>query len=219
MKKGLSLLLVLVMVMSLAPLCEIIASSATVDDFSTVGSNDPTVYSQLGISEKYWGNDSYELSGCGVFAIVNAVKYLNGKKIPWRDLGNYSKSHKYQGSFDLLIQSAKNDNFGKQYGYQLDEMYYFGSNSRKMECRIGKQKISVGYPSQSEFDKVYSKLVSHLKQGHVAVVLVLGHFMAIVDYDEKTDKFLILDSAATTKKKINSKFGKVAMGNKRPVKL
>lgn len=41
-------------------------------------------------------------------------------------------------------------------------------------------------------------MVSHLQRGEVAVTLVKGHFIAIVDYDSSTNKVLVYDSAASS---------------------
>ena len=208
--KLVSILLVLVTLLSLFTWIPFRVSAAST-------SVTPTVYSQLSDTSAYnypgGSGSTYKSSGCGVYAVVNAVKYLTGEKIDPHELGEFAIScgARVDGGTlgaTLCKKAASSDKFGGAYGFSLAEIYTFGSSSRTMRCDIGGEKTASGYPSTAEWDVLYSKLVSHLENGEVAVVLVMGHYMAIVDYDDSTGKFLMLDSAAYTSKRLSQNKGK-----------
>ena len=208
--KSVSMLLVIVTFLSLFTWMPFQASAAAT-------SATPTVYSQLSDTSAYnypgGSGSTYKSSGCGVYAVVNAVKYLTGEKIDPHELGEFAIScgARVNGGTlgaTLCKKAAASDKFGGAYGFSLTETYTFGSSDRTMRCDIGGKKTASGYPSTSEWDVLYSKLVSHLEDGEVAVVLVMGHYMAIVDYDNSTGKFLMLDSAAYTSKRLSQNNGK-----------
>lgn len=131
-------------------------------------------------------------SGCGPIATVNAVGYLTGKEMDIATVASKTKSNKLhyctQGCYhtvaDSLIKSL-----GSQYGVKVTNSYPFGSI---------KSNGNSGYPTKSQYESVWSDLVSHLKKGEVAVTLVQGHFIAIVAYDSASNKVLVYDSAAST---------------------
>lgn len=52
---------------------------------------------------------------------------------------------------------------------------------------------------------MWNDLRSHLKNGEVAVALVEGHFIAIVDYDSRSNTVLVYDSAASDKRGTTTK--------------
>lgn len=205
--KILSLFLVVLMVFSVMPMAKVEAEAVV----------KPTVYSQLQDTAKYnypgGSGSTYKSSGCGVYAIVNAIKYLTDEKIDPHKLGDFAIKNGARingGTIGqvLCTKAAKSEQFGGEYGFTLSEKYVFGSSKRTMTCKIGNKITSKNYPSESEWKTLHSKLVSHLEAGDVAVVLVLGHYMAIVDYDSTTGKFLMLDSAAYTKKRLTQNSGK-----------
>lgn len=206
-KKGLSLFLSILVFISIIPIVSI----------ESVAASKPTVYSQLQDTAKYnypgGSGSTYKSSGCGVYAIVNAIKYLTNKKIDPHKLGDFAIKNgaRVNGGTKgqvLCTKCANNEEFGGKYGFTLSEKYVFGSSKRKMTCKIGNTVTSTNYPSESEWETLYKKLVTHLESGDVAVVLVLGHYMSIVDYDSSTGKFLMLDSAAYTKKRLSQNSGK-----------
>lgn len=214
LKKSLSMLLALLMIAAIVPYNAIQAETAKI----------PTVYSQL--SDKaafnYPGGSgaTYSSSGCGVYAIVNAVKYLTDKKIDPHTLGNFAikNGNRVNGGINgpkFAKDVANNKNFGEQYGFKCTKYYSFGSEKRTMKYRYWSSnekkyitQTNKLYPSTSEWDKIYDDLKSHISNGEVAVVLVMGHNMAIVDYNPSNDTFLILDSAANKSKRLSKNDGK-----------
>ncbi|MCM1284760.1 MAG: chitobiase/beta-hexosaminidase C-terminal domain-containing protein [Bacteroides sp.] len=213
-KKSLSLFLALMMIVTILPYNAITAEAAKT----------PTVYSQLGdkVAFNYPGGSgaTYSSSGCGVYAIVNAVKYLTDKKIDPHTLGNFAikNGNRVNGGINgpkFAKDTANSKDFGEKYGFKCTKYYTFGSSKRTMKYRYWSSKenryitqTSSLYPSSSEWDKVYDDLKTHLSNGEVAVVLVMGHNMAIVDYNSSNDTFLILDSAANKTKRLSKNSGK-----------
>ena len=107
-------------------------------------------------------------SGCGVLALTNAVYYLNGSFIEPKIIAKYSVDNGYRvngvGTAFGLYKSFAN-NRGSKYGFKYIE------NTSKWDT-----------------------LKSHLKKGRVAICSKPGHIMAIVNYNQKTGKYLLLDS-------------------------
>ena len=143
-----------------------------------VNAKEITVYSQ---TDSRWGSHPYGYSnsagtqqatissgGCGILAYVNAVYYLNGQFIEPVTLADWSVSHGYRVNgvgTSLGLYKAFADAYGSQYGIK-----YSGETSS------------------------YNTLRNHLNNGGVAVGSAPNHLMAIVDYDNSSGKFLILDS-------------------------
>lgn len=199
MKRWLSLILIATIIFAMTPIMSIKTSAA---------GKTPTVYSQLNDTSAFnypgGSGSTYKSSGCGVYSIVNAVKYLTGKKIDPHELGNFAIScgGRVNGGIthDFCKKVANSSEFGGKYGFKLSEYYTFGSSSNKITC--GSQ-VNSGYPSSAQWNTLHSKLIEHLSKGEIAVVLVLGHFMSIVDYDSSTGKFLMLDSAPYKSKRLS----------------
>ena len=177
----------------------------------------PVVYSQLGDKTAFnypgGSGSTYSSSGCGIYSIVNAVQYLNDVKIDPHELGSYAIScgGRVNGgvTWDFAEKAAKSSQFGGRYGFEMTERYSFGSSSNKVSYKKsdGSYQTNSGYPSASQWSTLHNKLVSHLSKGEVAIVLVLGHFMAIVNYNPSTGKFLMLDSAAVKSKRLSANNG------------
>ena len=138
------------------------------------------------------GSNNIHNKGCGILSTINAVEYLTGNFInpkvfaDWAmKTGQYCKN---VGSYNTITKNSVSK-FGKKYGYELDEYYVFSSHvSVKSD---GSPKTKSGMTS------VWNHLVEKLSDGDTCVSLVKGHFIAIVDYDEDTNKVLVLDSAAS----------------------
>ncbi len=117
----------------------------------------------------YLGRKTISTSGCGVVALVNAIYALNGEYISPEFLATYSNKygHYYynSGTSDSLYPAFAKS-YGKRYHFKWDGKVY----------------------TQAE-------LKDHIQAGGVAVALVPGHYIAIVNYREKTDQYLVLDSA------------------------
>ena len=136
------------------------------------------VFSQL---DKRWSNTPYGkcngvrktvgTSGCGILSFVNAVYYMNGKFIEPVQLAKWSVSNGYrinnQGTSYGLYPAYAKAN-GKKYGFKYVKSVYKLSDTKK-----------------------------HLQNGGTAVISVPGHLMALVSYNSKNGKYLVLDSYAT----------------------
>ncbi len=117
-------------------------------------------------------------SGCGVFAIVNAVYYLKNTKIDPMKLAQFALStndiEKRDGKlYKLRYPGGNSDNLAKVFCNKKGGTY--GIKFIK----------SVGSLSEAK---------AYLKNGNVAVAHVSGHFIALVNYNKKDGKYLILDS-------------------------
>ena len=106
-------------------------------------------------------------SGCGIFASMNLIYSLTGNMADPLELGDYASETGYriEGSgTDSGFFSAMAKKFGYRYGFR-----YVGSNYS------------------------FSSLKRRLGEGQAAIVYLPGHYSAIVDYNKKTKKFLLLD--------------------------
>lgn len=134
-----------------------------------------------------YGNSTLGISGCGILATINAVKYLTGNTIDiydftdWASVTEYGES--YGSNWTIALDSASV--FGDEYGYDYTEYYTFGMSDNNY------------YPTDTQFDLAWNTLTEHLENGEVAIALVQGHFISIVEYDSSNDTVLILDSYAS----------------------
>ena len=126
-------------------------------------------------SSKVYGTGNIKDTGCGILSIVNAVYNLNGKFIhpetlaSWaHSAGHYNRVGYDRGSWATLFSAAAKK-YGSSYGFSCA----YSGNGKASD----------------------SRLKNHIINGGTAVVHVPGHFMAIVDYDASTGKYLVLDSA------------------------
>lgn len=125
-------------------------------------------------SLKVYGTGNLRDTGCGILSVVNAVYNLTGNFIEpttlasWANKNGHYNKNGSEGSYATLFEAAAKK-YGTTYGFKY---------------------VSGGSGEASD-----TKLVNHIKGGGTAVVHVPGHFMAIVDYDESTKKFLVFDSA------------------------
>ncbi len=129
----------------------------------------------------YGAGDLYD-TGCGIFALVNAVGCLTGKSMDVKtvaqyayDIGAYNNGGA-NGTARLVLYPKVEAKFGATYGFTLD-------------CN-GDQGWWAGSSS--------SVLKNHLLNGGVAVGHVPGHFIAVVEYNSSNGKFHVYDSYPTT---------------------
>lgn len=123
-------------------------------------------------------------SGCGVMATVNAVGFLTGKTMNISEVANTVKNKKeyiHNVGCNHTVAKVLAEEIGTKYGIRCVKYTTFSNT-----------------PGKAEFDKVWKEMIGHLQQNHVAVTLVKNHFIAIVDYDKKTGKVLVYDSAASS---------------------
>ena len=111
-----------------------------------------------------------EGSGCGVFAFANAYNYLSGRLIGPAHLAEFAIKHHFRadgsGTTEGLVKSFC-EREGDFYGIE------FVRKATKL-----------------------SKIRQDLAEGAAAVAHLDGHYVAVVDYDPATDRYLVLDSAA-----------------------
>lgn len=142
-----------------------------------------------------YGDGTLADSGCGEFAIVNAVRYLTGNTMDIYSVADWASANEYiwgvGSSFSIAPDAAAK--FGSEYGFQLDLHYGFNGY------------VGSSYPdSQATYDAAWNVIVSKLSQGEVAVGLVDNHFIALVDYDSSTDSVLVYDPGAGSKRQTTS---------------
>ncbi len=131
-------------------------------------------------SDKIYGKMTLGDSGCGVVSIVNAVYNLNGKFIDPREIADWAYKNKYYNRggdggamLELVPQVCKK--FGDKYGFRLVATY-------------------TNYGTLKSSSSARKALIKHIENGGVAVAHVYYHYLAIVDYDANTGKFLVFDS-------------------------
>ena len=154
---------------------------------STTSSTAFTMKNYLQVDQS-WSGKTYNKgnirdTGCGILSIVNAVYNLNGKFIEpttlakWANQNGLYNKNGSEGSYAGLFSSA-----AQKYGSTYRFKYVWGGNGKASDAR----------------------LKNHIASGGTAVVHVYNHFMAIVDYDASTGKFLVFDSAPGSGTSYNS---------------
>jgi len=173
-KRLLSFVLSIVMILSVLPMSSFVAYAAyTVYQQTDPRWKDvPYGYSDPGV-QSWIGKGSGGLgSGCGLVSITNAVYYLTGNFINPADLASLS-----------LENGCRVTGVGTSHSFPKVAADYYGPT------------YNFKYDGTSIYD---DDLISHLKKGGVALATVPNHFIAIVDYDTSSGKFLVFDSAATS---------------------
>ena len=106
-------------------------------------------------------------SGCGIFATVNTIYSLTGHFPDPYELAKYASDKHYRiedCGTDCRFFKAAAQKFGHKYGFSYD------GNGES-----------------------FKELKKKLKDGDTAVVYLPGHYGAIVDYNAKKNKFLLMD--------------------------
>ncbi|MBR5047426.1 MAG: hypothetical protein IKX76_04245 [Eubacterium sp.] len=133
-----------------------------------------TQYDPEWCGKAYGSEGCMGTAGCGVLATVNAVYALTGQYMDVMDLAAYAVETGLRivgsGTDDRIFEAAA-DKYGARYGF----------------CYDGKS---------GDIEKLKKKL----KKGDVATVHVIGHYVAITAYDEKKDRYLLLDSNCLPKR-------------------
>ncbi len=131
-----------------------------------------------------YGSGTLYDTGCGMFAIVNAVGYLTGNTMSVTEvaswghaIGGYNPGSSHDGTYRMTIYPRLQAKYGATYGFTVNcgstnEGYWQGASS--------------------------TTLKNHLANGGVAIGHVPGHFIAIVGYDSSTNYFHVYDSYPTT---------------------
>ena len=142
----------------------------------------PIVYQQGDYRWNYHvhGGGTIGSSACGLLSVTNAVNYLNGNFIPPLELADYA----------YAIEAYNTKEGGGTWRYVL---------YRQLDIFEEKYGFKVTNPGQET--PLNDACRKHLLNGGAVIALVPGHFIAIVDYNEKTNSYLVLDSAANVTKR------------------
>lgn len=130
--------------------------------------------------KKYGSSTTMAEAACGVLVVVNALYALNGQFMEPMDGAEYACETGYRIPYsgtDEGYLTAVASGLGRFYGFS-----YTGTAN------------------------TISEIKNCLKEGGVVVAHVPGHYVAIVDYNKKTKKYLVLDSHPLPKRK-TSPFG------------
>ena len=115
--------------------------------------------------------------GCGLVSITNAIHYLNnGKFANPKDLADFSIRNgcRYDGGTSGKLARVLCETDDSDYDYSI----HFVKN--------------VAYSKSAS--STLKEVKGNLSNGQVAILHVDGHFVALVDYDSRTGKYLIMDS-------------------------
>ncbi|MBE6682602.1 MAG: hypothetical protein E7595_00465 [Ruminococcaceae bacterium] len=140
----------------------------------------------------YYGGRNLYNTGCGIFALVNAVGYLTGKRMSITGVASWAHSigafntPSAGGTYRTALYPRVQAKYGATYGFTVD-------------CGSG----NTGYWSTA----ASSTLKKHLANGGVAVGHVPGHFIALVGYDYATNKFHVYDSAPSSSRGTSTNYG------------
>ena len=140
------------------------------------GRRTPTVFLQ---TDSRWAASPYPYSrgegisilagsGCGILALTNAVYYLNETFVDPALAAGYSAEAGFHAAGGTRWEFYRG--FARTYG----------------------ETYGVEYAGETDN---YTELKNMLLRGCAAICSVPGHIMALVDYDETIDRFLLLDSS------------------------
>ncbi|MDO4978408.1 MAG: hypothetical protein Q4E53_14255 [Eubacteriales bacterium] len=133
-----------------------------------------TQYDPAWCGKPYGSEGCVGTAGCGLLATMNAVYALTGQYMDLFELRDYAveKGYRIEGSgTDEGIFRGAAKTFGSKYGFAWD-----GEGGDLADLK------------------------RKLKAGDTAVSHVIGHYVAIVAYDEKKDRYLLLDSNCLEKR-------------------
>lgn len=142
-----------------------------------------------------YGTGSLYDTGCGIFALSNAVGYLTGKRMDVVEVAHWAH-------YEIKAFNKTGDE--GTYRYELYPRVE-GKYGRKYEIAVDCGYNGRGYAKGSSD----SKLMDHLANGGVAVGHVPGHFIALVGYDANTNRYHVYDSAPSAKRGTNTNGGDV----------
>ena len=155
-------------------------------DRTSSGSTAPYATGPLYIqSDAKWANYTHgtgtlQFSGCGIFALVNAVYALTGNDMgvvnvaDWaHSIGAYNSGNSKEGTRRNELYPNVTAKYGAQYKFSVTNTGTYGNSSS-------------------------SGLINHLQNGGVAIGHVENHFMALVGYSD--GKILVYDSAPSSER-------------------
>jgi len=168
-----------------------------------------------------YGSDTMNNSACGVFALVNALSYLDGQSVDPISLAAYSI---HIGARVPNVGTDRYKLVSNASGYKSFNCSECGHSLKYKYCtkKTKPRKYALEYNGRNQkfelncsYDYIetsgsISNLITHLKNGGVAIFSAIvnkwytdpkatsagGHIMSVVDYcnDNGDEKFLILDS-------------------------
>lgn len=110
-------------------------------------------------------------SACGLFSVINSVYYKTGNFLNPIAVADWAKAKGYRtahsGVLDSFFQAYANA-YGSSYGFRFAGRMYSTDAA-----------------------------LQHIRSGGTICANIPGHWIAVVDYDSKTGKYLLLDSAAS----------------------
>lgn len=118
------------------------------------------------------GYNNFGDSACGIFAMVNAVSFLNGSYINPDELATFATNHNYHGDgTSHALYKTFCDERGSQYGIAFEGAYPWSRNP-----------------------DVYVTLRNKLQNGCTAISYTSTHLLAIVAYNASNNTYMIVDS-------------------------
>ncbi len=110
-------------------------------------------------------------SACGLFSVINSVYYKTENFLNPIAVADWAKAKGYRtahsGVLDSFFQAYANA-YGSSYGFRFAGRMYSTAAA-----------------------------LQHIRNGGTICANIPGHWIAVVDYDSKTGKYLLLDSAAS----------------------
>ena len=133
-----------------------------------------TQYDPQWCAAAYGSEGCMGTAGCGILAPVNAVYALSGQYMDVMELADYAVDKNYR-----IVGSGTDEGI-------------FKAAARKYGCKYNFSWDGSGV--------TIKELKKKLQKGDTAVAHVEGHYVAIVAYNKKTNKFLLLDSNCLPKR-------------------
>lgn len=190
MKKLIIVLILSLVIISLFG-CGSIPKSVTVDGVTAITTMELKNWQQ---TDSPWGtqgiggNDNIWCTGCGILAASNAIHYATGYFLDPGELANWAyeneKGYKYKGTNGQKFYYYCAETFGETCGFKNYDAGTLEDNG--LPC------VRVIVSGKSAKDE----MIEFLEGGATMVGYVKNHYVAIVDYDSTSDRFLVWDNCA-----------------------
>ena len=138
---------------------------------------------------------TFQDTACGLFALANAVYYMNGTYVSPDYLAQFSVEHG-----DHVFYSS----IGKSYG--TANKFYQDFAESPVAKNYGVAWVDGEVEAYHSFEKAKEFLEKPNRQ-YAAICSTGGHFMALVDYRVSDGKYLLLDSAPSGKRLNGAEYG------------
>ena len=134
----------------------------------------------------YSGDTTIGSNGCGILSLVNAINY-------------YNAISDVKGAIDEIATCASSSEYGNAYNTtssgdgMIGSWFYPKLPGSKLGNKYGIYSVGTVFHEGKSTD---STLKNHCAvRGQFAIVNVLYHYIAVVEYDATTDKYLVLNSS------------------------